>query len=288
MQFSRELTYKELLDRLNELQKNYQGMTVSYIGQSVFEKGIPIVTLGDKTAQKSVLYVATHNATENLCTSVLLNFIEEYLCAYERYAQMYQINIRYLHKMRKIYIVPMLNPDGVEYRLNGVGADNPIKERLIAQNEGSEDFSLWSKNGRGIDLGRNYCEFQNRLIGAKGGVECINNEPETTALMNFIRYNAGEIEGAVSLYSPGEKIYYRLKDVVPKRAEHLARLISRSTGYSLSETEGEGFEKWFIKEFDKPAYTLKCGSGENPLPTSQLMPIYSKLKEALFTFPILF
>ena len=70
MQFSKELTYGEMLERLNELQKRYQGITVTYIGQSVFEKGIPLVTLGDKTAQKSVLYVATHNATENICTSV--------------------------------------------------------------------------------------------------------------------------------------------------------------------------------------------------------------------------
>lgn len=288
MRFSRELTYKELLDRLNELQKSYQGMTVSYIGQSVFEKGIPIVTLGDKTAQKSVLYVATHNATENLCTSVLLNFIEEYLCAYERYAQMYQINLRYLYKMRKIYIVPMLNPDGVEYRLNGVSEDNPIRERLIAQNDGSEDFSMWSKNGRGIDLSRNYQVVKKMIEGVKNGGECVNNEPETSALMNFIRYNSGEVEGVISLCSSGEKICYRLNNAVPKRAEHLARLISRLTGYSLSETEGEGLERWFIKEFNKPAYTLKCGLGENPLPISQLIPIYSKLKEALFTFPILF
>ncbi len=287
MQFSKELTYKEMLERLNELQKRSQGVSVTYIGQSVFERGIPLVTLGDKSAQKSVLYVATHNATDNICSSVLVNFIEEYLNAYERYAQMYQINLRYLYKMRKIYIVPMLNPDGVEYRLNGVGEDNPIKERLLAQN-GNEDFSKWSANGRGIDLNCNYNVKSEGCKILRCDGEYTQSEPEIIALTNFIKYNQTEIEGVLSFHTSGEKICYRSKDATPKRAEHIARLISRSTGYDLTEAKGEGLGNWFIQECQRPALTVKCGIGESPLPANQIMPIYARLKETLFTFPILF
>ena len=131
MQFSKEIGHQELLERINELQSTHENMSVSYIGQSVFGRQIPLITLGDKKARKGVLYVSTHHASENVCTTVLLNFAEEYLNAYERYAQMYGINLRYLYKMRKIYVVPMLNPDGVEYRLHGISADNPIREKSL-------------------------------------------------------------------------------------------------------------------------------------------------------------
>ena len=285
MQFSKELSYKEMMDRLNELQERNQGISVSYIGKSVFERAIPIVTLGDKTAQKSVLYVATHDSTDNICTSALMNFIEEYLNAYERYAQMYQINLRYLYKMRKIYIIPMLNPDGVEYRLNGVCDDNPIKERVIAYN-GSTDFSKWSANGRGVDLSSNYNNVEKASALYCG--EYAESEPEISAITSFIRYNSEEIEGIISLYTSGEKIYIEGEGLCPKRAEHISRLVSRSTGYSVSNSKTDGLCAWFIKEYGKPSFKIECGMGEKPLSPNQLMNIYSRLKETLFTFPILF
>ena len=287
MQFSKELSYGELIERLNDLQNARQGITVSYIGQSVFERGIPLITLGDRLAQKSVLYVATHDATENICSSVLMNFIEEYLNVYERCSQMYQINLRYLHKMRKIYIVPMLNPDGVEYRLNGVDEKNPIKGRILAHN-GSDDFSKWSANGRGVDLECNYNVSFEKNKNTKYAGEYAESEPEVAALTSFIRYNSKEIESILSLETSGERVCYKTKESVNKRAEHIGGLLSRSTGYALTEERIMGLGNWFNKEFEKPAFTVKCGVGESPLPPSQLMLIYSHLKETLFTFPILF
>ena len=127
MQFSRELCYTELMERVNRLSSVHPEMEVTYIGQSVFDRAIPLITLGDRVATKCVLYVSTHHASENICTSVLLNFVDEYLNAYARGGQMCGVNVKYLYKMRKIYIVPMLNPDGVEYRLGGISEDNPIR-----------------------------------------------------------------------------------------------------------------------------------------------------------------
>ena len=302
MQFSKELSYAEMIERLNHLQKSHQDMSFSYIGESVLGRAIPLVTLGERMAQKSVLYVSTHHANENICTSVLLNFIEEYLNAYERNSQMYQINLKYLFKMRKIHIVPMLNPDGVEYRLNGIDENNPIKERIIAYN-GGNDFSRWSSNGRGVDLNHNYDAYfdeykeiekaEGTTSGkAKYSGEYAESEPEVSSLANFIRYNSEEIEGIITLHTQGEEIYYKSKNIVPPRSEHIGKIISRLTGYKLSQVKGSssmgGLTDWFIKEYKKPSFTLECGVGENPLSASQLMSIYSRLKEILFTFPILF
>ena len=302
MRFSRELTYNGMMEELNLMQDEHAELNLSYIGQSVFSRSIPLVTLGDKDAKKSVLYVATHHANENVCTSVLLNFISDYLDAYERYAQMYQINMRYLFKMRKIYVVPMLNPDGVEYRLNGLEKDNPIKDRVLAYN-GGDDFAKWSANARGVDLNHNYDAYfeeykeMERAKGITNGKtrysgEYPCSEPEISALVNFIRYNSEEISGALTLHTQGEEIYYSSHGNVPNGASHIADVLSRMTGYKKGQVDGMsacgGLSDWFIKELNKPCFTVECGRGENPLPESSIAEIYTRLKELLFTFPILF
>lgn len=299
---NKELDYRQMMDWLNEKEGQSEAVNVSYIGKSVFDRPIPLVTLGDKIAGKGVLFVATHHACENICTSVLLRFVDDYISAYERMAQMYQINMRYLYKTRKIYIVPMLNPDGVEYRLNGMSDKNPIKERVLVYN-GGEDFSKWNANARGVDLNHNYdayfeeykaYERERGIINGKTKYsgEYAESEPEVKALADFIRFHSDELEGIITLHTQGEEIYYSSRGIVPKRGEHIAKLLSRISGYTLSTATGMsacgGLSDWFIKEYNKPSFTVECGRGENPLPQSQIMTIYTRLKEALFTFPILF
>ena len=299
---NKELDYGQMMEWLNEKEGQSRALTVSYIGKSVFDRPIPVVTIGDKTAQKSVLYVSTHHASENICTTVLLRFIDDYISAYESMGQLYQINMRYLYKTRKIYIVPMLNPDGVEYRLKGISDKNPIKERVLAYN-GSNDFSKWNANARGVDLNHNYdayfeeykaYEREKGILNGKTKYsgEYAESEPEVKALADFIRYNSGDLEGIITLHAQGEEIYYSSRDIVAPRSEHIAKLLSRISGYSLSIPKGMsaagGLTDWFIKEYNKPSFTIECGRGENPLPPSQIMTVYTRLKEALFTFPILF
>ena len=299
----KELSYEALIEKLNELTEKYEDLRYDYIGESVFSRPIPLVTLGSKDAKKSVLYVSTHHATENITSYSLIKFIEDYMCAYEAFRQLYMVNLRYLFKMRKIYIIPILNPDGVDYRLNGIGENNPIKERVLAYNEGSVDFSHWNANARGVDLNHNYdagfMEYKalerglSIMPGAtKYSGECQESEPEVSALCNFIRYHIDEIEGVLSLHTQGEEIYYSSGDILPEKSKHLAKIISRLTGYTLSKPTGTasygGLTDWLIQAYNKPSFTLECGIGENPLPMTQAYPIYSRLRELLFTFPILF
>ena len=89
----------------------------------------------------------------------------------------------------------------------------------------------------------------------------------------------------------GEEIYYTSGDKFCRSSLSLAKTISRLTGYKISFPEGSakygGFTDWFIDEFNQPSLTLECGLGTNPLPFSDFESIYSKLKRALFTAPIL-
>ncbi len=302
MEYKNELSYEDLIASLNAICEKSDIVRLSYIGNSILSKAIPMIEIGDEWAKKSVLYVSTHHASENVCTSVLLSFIEDYISSYEAFKQVCGINTRYLYKMRKILIVPMLNPDGVNYRLKGVGESNPIKDRVIAYNEGT-DFTHWNANARGVDLNHNYNAYfeeykkyereQGIMAGkTKYSGEYAESEPETGALANLIRFYDGQLLGVLTLHSQGEEIYYKSQGQCPKNTEIIARHISRMTGYKLGEATGSasygGLTDWCIKELNKPSFTLECGKGENPLDIKEAGRIYLRLRELLFTFPILF
>jgi len=298
---NREYDYSELTKKLNALSEIYRNIKLSYIGTSLMSRPIPAVTIGDGGAKKGALYVATHHASENICTSLMVDFIEEYARLLELGRYICGVNTRVLQQMRCITVIPMLNPDGVEYRLHGINEDNPLYERVMKYN-GGDDFTHWNANARGVDLNHNYNAYfeEYKSIEADSGIapgrsrysgEAPESEPETAALANYIRYNIGKINGILTFHTQGEEIFYRSKGYEAPRSEFIAKRISRMTGYALSEADGTasygGLTDWFIKEFGKPSFTVECGIGENPLPMSVKSGIYTRLREVLYTFPIL-
>ena len=302
MDILREYDHKTLMNELNIIAQENEIINLTNVGVSILNKDIPLVTLGDEFAKKSVLYVSTHHASENICTSVMISFIKDYLSAYKSLAQISGINVRYLFKMRKIYIVPMLNPDGVDYRLNGINDENPIKDRVIAYNEG-EDFSKWNANARGVDLNHNYnagfneykmYEKANSITAGKTKYsgEYPESEPETKSLADFIRIIKDSLKGIITLHTQGEEIYCKSNGNAVKNTEIISRHVSRLCGYPIRDAEGSasygGLTDWVIREMNVPSYTLECGKGENPLDIKQAKSIYHRLRELLFTFPILF
>ncbi len=302
MEFFKELDHENLLNELKTLANQHEAVKLTNIGSTILGKEIPLVTLGDDNAKKSALYVSTHHASENVTTSVLLAFIKDYLKAYSGFNQISGINIRYLFKMRKIYIVPMLNPDGVDYRLHGISDDNPIKDRVIAYNEG-ESFSKWNANARGVDLNHNYnasfdeYKIYERANGITAGRtkysgEYPESEPETQALTSLIRIKSNELKGIITLHTQGEEIYCKSNGKSVPNTDIISRHVSRMCAYPICDTEGSasygGLTDWAIKELNLPSYTIECGMGENPLDIKQASSIYARLRELLFTFPILF
>ncbi|MBQ8163177.1 MAG: M14 family metallocarboxypeptidase [Clostridia bacterium] len=302
MKYEQELTYEALMEKLIFLSKKYEFLKLSYIGTSILSRPIPMITIGESDAKKSVLYVSTHHASENICTCTLVDFIEEYAKMYEDKRSVFGINLSVLYKMRRIHIIPMLNPDGVSYRLEGINDSNPLKERVEKLSNGC-DFSHWNANARGVDLNHNYdayfydykeiekergiCEGASKYSG-----ESPESEPETAALCRFIRYNIDTLCGILTLHSQGEEIYYKSNGTVSPKSELIAKTLSTMTDYKLAQAEDTasygGLTDWFIKEFSKPSFTLECGKGENPLDIKNAPAIYARIRKALFNFPILF
>lgn len=296
-----QVDYKTLMNTLQIFSDRYPFVGITYMGTSVLGRGIPMVTMGAARGKcRSVLYVGTHHGMEHITSAVLLRFINDYCEAVDSVGRVYGVSIDNLFRCRTVHVIPQLNVDGADLQING--ADGCIlRDRLIAMN-GGEDFSRWQANARGVDLNHNYdagfAEYKKleEELGIDGGCatrfsgEAPESEPETASLTALLRYS-DEIRGVLALHTQGEEIYASSGGEQLRGMGAAARLMSSMTGYRLAEPEGcaayGGLTDWCIRKLRLPSFTLECGKGENPLPYEQLDDIYSKMRELLFSFPLL-
>lgn len=288
------IDYQYLGQRIAEICA--KGIICNVLTRSIMGREIPLITLGN--GKRAVLYVGAHRGTESLTAGLLLDFALEYLKQYERLATVYEYPMRYLFEDRRIYIVPMLNPDGVEYALHGVGTENPLRERLLKMNP-SGDFSTWQANSRGVDLGHNYdagfsdCKRAERDAGILGGApadysgEYPESEPETAALCRFLRLRREEIKGVLSFHTGEGEIFCSCGDNLTAKTMSVGRVLSRFTGYRLVRPESISpvgtLADWCITSLHRPAFTVNCGGVFNASPAV----IYEHLRRLLFSFPCL-
>ncbi len=294
---TRAFDYAALMERLHGLAEVYPFITLSYIGTSILDRAIPIIHIG--SGSRRILYVGAHHGMEWITSLVLTQFLEEICETTEKKQRACGIYPYDLLKGYTLSIVPMLNPDGVEYQIHGVREDNPLRERLLEMNGGCTDFSLWQANARGVDLNHNYdagfAEYKQleKEQGIPKGAatrysgECAESEPEVAALCNLIRFSA-PWRGVMTLHTQGEEIFAPpCKN--DRESSVTARRLSQLTGYRLSRAEGlaayGGMSDWCAEKLAIPAFTMECGRGKNPLPLSQISSIYATMRAALFLFP---
>lgn len=296
--FENPMDYKIMTDYLKELRRKYK-IRIDSIGKSFLENDILCVTLGK--GKKTVLYCGTHHAQEWITAQLLMRFIEDFCNADANSGYYHGYKTSMILDKCKLYIVPMLNPDGVEIGMYGADEDHPLYERILRMNRGSTDFSTWQSNARGVDLNHNYnagwgeakmLEREYGIFGAgptRYGGEYPESEPETVAMCRFVRTEHPDM--VVAFHSQGEEIYYDFEGYSPPDALQKAQIMSKTTGYKLSKPEGiaaaGGFKDWFIDKFDRPGYTIEIGKGENPLPLSDFDHIYLKLADFFAMTPLL-
>lgn len=295
------LTWERMMAYLNCFSERYPFLSFGTLGESVLGRSIPVITLGE--GKKTFVYVGTHHAMEWITSVLLLRFINEYAEAYRDGRRVYNVHLPYLFKERRIIVIPMLNPDGVSYVLDGVREDNPLYSRLERMNPRHPDYSHWQANARGVDLNHNYdagfLEYKTleRESGILGGGptrysgECPESEPEVGYLCNYIRFHRKEIHAVLTLHTQGEEIYYTSGEEVTPRSAAMAKALSRLCGYALAKPEGMaaygGLTDWCIRSLGLPSFTVECGKGENPLPAEQYFCIYASLRQMLFEAPLL-
>ena len=287
------MDYTELLKKAESLDAGSLDLSFGYLGNSLFGRAIPRFTLGH--GKLEVLYVGTHHALEWLTSDLLIRFLEDAVS--KRDKRIGGVSMETLLECVTYHVIPMLNPDGVEYVFHGLANDNPIKERVLAMNGGNKSFSSWQANGRGVDLNHNYndafLEYK-EASGIRSGAptrfagEEPESEPEVAYLCGFLRHHPN-IKGVLSFHTQGEVIYYQSRGIMHPHSLHIANKIAKESGYRLDVAEGlsacGGLTDWCIRTLGIPSFTIECGLGENPLPKEQLARIYNDLRKSLFLFP---
>lgn len=291
----RPLDHRLMMECINELSQKYGFLGVTSLGESILGRSIPILTLGE--GKKSILYVGGQRGNDGLTSELLLRYVTEFCQLYEGRSSIYNYSSELLFKLATVYVVPMLNPDGIDYRIRGVSAENPLRERLIRMNGGSDDFSAWQSNARGVDLCRNFnfgfaaykrAEAENDIREGREGYSgnMPESEPETACLCNFLRFN--EEIGTVIVLDTGAGEIYSSGD--SRREKNVESAFSKITGYRVLSPEGDdtrgGLADWSVSELSRRGFTVKCGKRREGFPSEDNFKIYLDVRELLLTAPV--
>lgn len=292
-------TYEIMEKDIMGLKVRYPFIEVGVAGKSVLGKNLYYIKLGRGTNQ--VFYNGAHHALEWITSPLLMKFIENFSKAYADGTTIKGYNVRDIWNRSSIYIIPMVNPDGVDLVIDGLKRNNPYYSQLIQWNKGSTDFSkVWQANIRGVDLNHNYdAAWQlSKQAEASYGVygpgptrysgPYPESEPESKAVADFTRNHNFRL--VIAYHSQGEVIYWTFMNKIPPEARRIGELFSKASGYMLSQPYGitsyAGYKDWFIDKFNRPGYTIEVGKGKNPLPLSQFNDIYNDNIENLLLAPI--
>ena len=101
-----------LRSNIEQLRNRYNFLRIGNIGYSVLGRTIPYIKIGSGT--KEVMYSGAIHANEWITAVVLMKFVEDFARAYENNGFIYGYSAREIFNNVTIYIVPMVNPDGVD------------------------------------------------------------------------------------------------------------------------------------------------------------------------------
>lgn len=257
-------------------------------GLSVMGKPLPGITIGK--GETEVFYNASHHANEWITTPLVLKFAEDYAKASAFDNDISGISARQLFESKTLYIMPLVNPDGVDlvtggmtdaYYL-GIASD-------ISADYPSVPYPLgWKANIIGTDLNLNYPAGWLNARENKFALGFVSpaprdfvgtsplSAPESRAVHNFTLQR--DFALTISYHTQGNVIYWKYLDYEPANSREIGEELSRVSGYELELTPSAsgyaGYKDWFILNYNRPGYTVEVGSGRNPLPLSQFDAVY--------------
>ncbi len=285
---------------LGSLAARYPFLSFSSIGKSVLGKDLVSLRLG--RGEKVVSYNASHHANEWITSLLLVKFVEMFCHALVTERRLGVYDPREVFDSASIYIVPMVDPDGVDLVTGQIPAGSTLYENAEKLNTFGLPFPEgWKANIAGTDLNLNYpagWEEARRIKYAQGFTSPAPRDfvgdyplsaPESRAMAQFTKNLSPHL--ILAYHSQGEIIYWKFADYDPPRSFEIAQRFSAVSGYSVETTPENsgyaGYKDWFIQENNLPGYTIEVGRGASPLPLEQFPKIFSDNLGILMLAPLL-
>lgn len=266
-----EITFSELEERITRLSAN-PNLDFFVIGESTMGQPIYGMHIGTYNGNQILIESGIH-AREYPAVLVVLG-MAEYLAE----------NLSELNG--GVYILPLVNPDGVRIVLDGVNwlTCQNWQNFLIGLNGGNENFDDWKANATGVDLNVNFPALWGE--GAQN-VFCPNyanfvgfypaSEREVRLLIDFTYSVQPNL--TLSYHTKGDVIYYGFEVLSTEEVERdrmYADIIASINGYTPIRTENSvgGYSDWVSQYLGVPAFTVEVGNVNlpTPIPLSEVEP----------------
>lgn len=283
-------SYEDMTRDLKNIAWKYRGKaSLKSLGSSEDGRTIWCLRVGNPSAGRKIVIDAGIHAREWMNPLMIVHKCEEILRQYTDY--------KGTLKNACLYVVPMINPDGVTISQYGFGAIRSEKLRKICQKT-KASARTWKGNARGVNLNFNFpggWNPENKSKKPDGNSypgEKAASEKETKVMMSFINSLSG-IRGALNYHSTGSILYWNYNvegtPALYERQRQLATKVNSFTRYrlmpkSISTDPNGGFGDWLIYNKKIPNVTVETGSVMCPLPYSQLKKITGENTELLTWF----
>lgn len=290
-------TFAEMECDLVELTEKYNGhITCIPVGTSLDSRTIWEVIIGNPQAPNAIFVEAAVHGREWMNSWLLMKQIEEILMSWEvTIAE--GVRLGDIFEQCAIYIIPMVNPDGVTISEGGI--ETIMNEALRAnlyQMSGAVEPAKWKANAAGVDINRNFITgWGSKTTALAPASQCFRgvipfSEPETMAVATAFLQRKFDI--AISYHSMEGAIYWNVGqegELLDKTAA-LAIEVSQITGYRFGEKSPlNGLDyNWMIIDQNTPTVLIETGTVACPLPYSQWQEIWMRNKDLLKQLAIIY
>lgn len=235
------------------------------IGKTYQNREILLFKMG--TGPKKILLVGAHHGREYISSAYLMAIMEYYCQALCHPQLISKYPLSDILDKHTFYIIPMLNPDGVNLSIFGkrVATTTAMKMPRI-----SGGYETWKANINGVDLNRHYpCLWEQKYSPVltpaselfKGYAPA--TEAEVRTLMRLC--HAVPFDIAITFHAKGEEIYFLDSNSLGlfSRSKPIAVEMAHSSGYHIMPVSSDpavfaaGFENWFRAEFDRPGILIE-------------------------------
>ena len=260
-------SFDSLLGTVTALKNRYPDIIkIHTAGYSESGREILMYTLGN--GNKKALITGAIHAREHITTKYLLKVTEDYCNAYYSATGYYgSYDIYNLLNEYTLYIIPCVNPDGLEIILS-----NDVPEKNVRVSKLSE----YKTNKKGVDLNRNFpiaWDYINNGVSSPAdyyfkGYQS-GSAKETQALMKLCLEN--DFSFMISVHIKGNCIFWgdtyktQNNEIYKAFAEDICNAsgLLMTSPTKKAKDYGGGFENWFRHQFDRPGVCIELSDVEN-------------------------